>query len=78
MKRDGSQAILRSEQRERCVEAGWRRAFEEQCVLRLCYNSGVGGEGKLNMVRSLKTGSSEHRTELLITIRKAQGNHQRR
>lgn len=39
---------------------------------------GVGGEGKLNMGRSLETGSSEHRTELLISIRKALGSHQRR
>lgn len=38
-----------------------------------------GGEGKLNVGRSLETGSSEHRTELLlITIRKALGSHGRR
>lgn len=59
----------------------WRqdggRVFEEQCVLRLCYSRGAGGEGKLNMGRSLEAGSSEHSTELLIAIRKALGSLQR-
>lgn len=53
--------------------------LEEQCVLGLCYSRGVrAGERKLNVGSSLETGSSEHRTELLITIRKALGSHGRR
>lgn len=35
------------------------------------------GEGKLNVERSLETGSCEHRTELLIAIRQALGSHGR-
>lgn len=61
--------------------SGGRKAagLEEQRVLGLCYRRGVrGGEGKLNVGSSLETGSSEHRTELLITIRKALGSHGRR
>ena len=35
------------------------------------------GERKLNVERSLETGSSERRTELLIAIRQALGSHGR-
>lgn len=59
------------------MAAGCSKNSVEQCVLRLCYSTGVGGEGKLNTGRSLETGNSEHRTELLIAIRKALGSHER-
>lgn len=53
------------------------RVFGEQRVLWLLAEGVRRGEGKLNVRRSLETGSSEYRTEFLIAIRKALGSHRR-
>lgn len=59
-KREGSKGILGSGNN---LSNEWRqdggRVFEEQCVLRLCDSRGMGGggEGKLNVGRSLETGN---------------------